>query len=139
MPIHFHSPRNRISRHPSHIAPKSQYYCSGILVLLLFVFSTTDILFQYYFFFSPTIDSTESRRNAFSRLNKPPGLRKRQFYSAILLGETRHATSPQPEAHDVAVLRRYSSRHGQKEIDLEKTPRAPTQNKREAPWMEASP
>ena len=39
------------------------------------------------------VNSTKSCRDAFLRLSKPLGLRKRQFYSAILLAETQECVS----------------------------------------------
>ena len=39
------------------------------------------------------VNSTKSCRDAFLRLSKPPGLRKRQFHSAILLAETQECVS----------------------------------------------
>ena len=39
------------------------------------------------------VNSTKSCRDAFLRLSKPLGLRKRQFHSAILLAETQECVS----------------------------------------------
>ena len=39
------------------------------------------------------VNPTKSCRDAFLRLSKPPGLRKRRFHSALLLAETQECVS----------------------------------------------
>ena len=125
-------PRNRISHHPSHIAPKSQYYCFEISILLIFVFNTTDIEFQLYFIFH-------------RQLVRRKVVETRKRVSTLWLWQVNvpkqrlaEPTSPQPGAYGIATLRWHSSRHGQKENGPWENAPAPTQNKRGSP-LKTSP
>ena len=110
-----------------------QYYWYSFSILLIFVFNTTDIEFQLYFIFH-------------RQLVRRKVVETRKRVSTLWLWQVNvpkqrlaEPTSPQPGAYGIATLRWHSSRHGQKENGPWENAPAPTQNKREAPWMEASP